>query len=83
MKTGESAVDMTTRLPSLLRKAAKWMLAACALLALPLLGAGLMLIGYALCDAVRTFGAPALLVILAAAEIAYRRYASRQRAAAG
>ncbi len=78
MKTGESAVDMTTRLPSLLR-----MLAACALLALPLLGAGLMLIGYALCDAVRTFGAPALLVILAAAEIAYRRYASRQRAAAG
>jgi uncharacterized membrane protein len=46
--------------------AARWTLAGCCALVLPLAGFIMLIFaGYAVIDAIRTFGAPALLVILA------------------
>ena len=56
---------------------AKWTLAACGVLALPLFAVSLIFAGYAAADAIRTFGPPAVAALLAlflAVDLLWKRY---------
>jgi len=52
-------------MPSLIVNTAKWTLAACGVLALPLFAVLLIFIAYFVADAIRSFGGPALTFLLA------------------